>query len=157
MRRLLTLTLVATGLLAPAPAVAAPPAAPAVVSAGSSPREDLSGQRLRSPGSASIYLVDPEGYARAFPDIATYTRFYEDTDGVEVNDDLDDISRGPAFSRDAYLLRVVGEDGIYVVSDGVRRGIASWRVLERYGFDPDRARPVTRDRADEIPEGPAWR
>ncbi|MFI1993384.1 hypothetical protein [Actinoplanes sp. NPDC020271] len=156
MRRLLTLTLVATGLLTPAPAVAAPAAGTAVVTAASSPRDDLSGHRYRSPGSASIYLVDPEGYARAFPDIATYSNFYGDTDDVEVGYDLDDISRGPAFSRDAYLLRVLGDDDVWLVSDDVRRRV-TWRALDRYGFDADRAREVPWGAADEIPEGPVWR
>ncbi len=154
MRRLLTLALVATGLLVSAPAVAAPPAVAGVVS---SPRDDLSGNRYRSPGSASIYLVDPEGYARAFPDIATYDNFYDDTDGVQVSEELADISRGPAFSYDAYLLRVEGEDDIYVYSEGVRRRIASWRVLRDYGFDEDKAREVIWEEAEQIPEGPLWR
>lgn len=156
MSRLLALVLIAA-CLSPTPAQASDSATTASATPAASVRTDLSGHRYRLPSTDGVYLVDPEGYARGFPDWTTYSNFYADTSGVEASNVLSGISRRADFTRGAYLMTIPDESGVYVVSDGMRRGIASWPVLEKYGFSETKFRSTTREYANTIPEGPVWR
>ena len=160
MRRLLSLVcLVAALLPAPAQATVAErqPTGTGHAVATDPPRPALSGWRMRIPGTDGVYLIDPEGYRRGIPNWSTHENLFRDLNAVEPNSVLAFIPVRSDLSRGAHLARVDGTDGVYLISNGIRRGIASPATMDKYGFDWAKVRPIEADVLESIPDGPTWR
>jgi len=121
-------------------------AAPAHAAVGKTPEQaqtsarhpELSGKRLRAPGSDSVYVIDQNGYRRGIPDADTFDSLFRDWQSVEENDIVDEISSRPDLSRNAFLGREPGTDGVYLFTDKGRYGVASAATMDKYGFDWDK-------------------
>jgi hypothetical protein len=159
MRRLLAITaILATGALVPAPAnaVEAMPLHPACAGVSGAIRTDLSGLRLQVPGQASIYLIDPEGCRRGIPSWDTFVSLFSEHTAIPYIDTMM-IADGGDLSLNCTLAQVPGEAGIYLISNGIRRGIASPETMNKYKFRWDTVKQIPKPVMDAIPEGPTWR
>jgi len=120
------------------------------------PRPDLSGLRVKSPNTAPIYLVDPEGYRRWIPNPATYNNLFRDWTGVAVDLGTNLISARPALDDGAFLARAPGTAPVYLVSNGVKRWVVSPATMDKYWFDWNKVRAVPAPALNSIPTGPSW-
>jgi hypothetical protein len=141
---------------APARAVEDLPPVPACAGAPGTIRADLAGLRLQVPGQASIYLIDPEGCRRGLPSWDTFVSLFSEHTAVPYVDTMA-IADGGDLSLNCTLAQVPGEAGIYLISNGIRRGIASPQTMEKYKFRWDTVKQIPKPVMDAIPEGPAWR
>jgi hypothetical protein len=120
------------------------------------PRRDLAGRRMRTPASASIYLIDPDGYRRWIPNRLTYDRLFRDGRGITDDFALDQIAQRPRITSAAMLVRGDQYDSIYLLEHGVKRLIPSPAVMDKYHFSWDRVFVVKQFFIEKIPHGRNW-
>jgi hypothetical protein len=139
--RLIALTCVAVVGLSAGPAHAAVGKTPEQSQTSTSSRHpELSGKRLRAPGSDAVYVIDQNGYRRGIPNAETYDSLFRDWESVEENDIVEEITSRPDLSKGAFLGREPGTSGVYLFTDKVRFGIASAATMDKYGFDWNKVR-----------------
>ena len=119
-------------------------------------RPDLSGLRIKSPTDTAIYLIDPEGYRRHIPNPETYENLFRDWNGIVADINANDIARGPALSSGAVLAKSPGRAEVYLVSNGIKRHIASPAVMDKYYFDGGKVQTMSQSVLDSIPTGQTW-
>jgi hypothetical protein len=120
------------------------------------PRRDLAGCRMRTPASASIYLIDPDGYRRWVPNRLTYDRLFRDREGIADDLALDQIAQRPRITSAAMLVRGDESDSLYLLERGVKRLIPSPAVMDKYHFSWDRVFAVKQFLIEKIPHGRNW-
>lgn len=120
------------------------------------PRPDLSGLRVRSPNTAPIYVIDPDGYRRWIPNPDTYNNLFRDWTSVVVDLGTNLIAAGPALDDGAFLARAPGTAPVYLVSNGQKRWIVSPATMDKYWFDWSKIRDVPLSALNAIPTGPSW-
>ncbi|RJO59281.1 hypothetical protein C4546_02780 [Candidatus Parcubacteria bacterium] len=70
------------------------------------------------------------------------------------NSELDQYTKGPALKlRDGELVRVKGEGAVYVISNGLRRGITSRQMLNQFGYKIKNVLVISPRLAEEHPVG----
>jgi hypothetical protein len=119
-------------------------------------RPDLAGLRVRSPNSAPIYLIDPEGYRRWIPNPATYDSLFRSWDGVVDDLGTNLIATRPALDDGAFLARAPGSAPVFLISNGQKRWIVFATGMDKYWFDWNKVRDVPASALDAIPTGPHW-
>jgi len=119
------------------------------------PRTEYAGLRLKDLTGPAIYLVNPEGYLMLIPDPKTYNNLFRNWDGIQATD-ISNIAKGPALSVDAVLAKADNSDTVYIVSNGVKRGIPSPAVMDKYHFNWERIYVVPHVLIDSIPTGNVW-
>lgn len=98
------------------------------------PHPELAGKRLRLPGEAAIYLIDPEGYRHHIPDPYTYNRIFRDWGGVFDDADLYDIPDAGPLTYGASVIRGDNMAPVYLVSTGMKRHVSSPPVMDKCNF-----------------------
>jgi hypothetical protein len=91
------------------------------------------GRRVRTPGTAAIYLV-MEGKRRHVPDPETYFNLFDSWADVEDTHDADDLPLGDPLGRGARLVQAGVPGRVYLDSNDVFRWITSPDVFNRYRF-----------------------
>jgi hypothetical protein len=122
----------------------------------SCPWPELAGQRLMSPGSPELYLIDSDGYRRCIPNQRTYDRLFRDWRGLANETWLDAIALGSPLSRGTILVQGGPSGPVYLLDNGRRRPIRDESVMEKYWFNPARVflcQPVL---LDQVPLGKDW-
>ena len=119
-------------------------------------RPDLNGLRMKSPSSAAIYLID-EGRRRAIPSHQTYNNLFRDWEGIVVDININDITSGPLLSEGAILVKSHHIDGVYLIDNGMKRGISSGQLMDKYHFSWKKIRTVDRILLDFIPNGETFK
>lgn len=97
------------------------------------PRTDLNGLRLKLPGDPTVYLIDA-GYRRAIPDPGTYLNLFADWNGIYEDIDVPSIPLGPPITQGAVLAKATDQATVYLVDNGVKRGISSADRFNQYHF-----------------------
>jgi hypothetical protein len=120
------------------------------------PRPDLAGRRLRMPGQRGVYLVDPAGYRRHVPDVATYERLFRSWDGIATLPDVDELPDRPPLGDGTMLVRGDATGAVYVIDQGRKRRIASPHTMDKYWFDWSRVCPVRQVLVDHFSCGNHW-
>jgi hypothetical protein len=120
------------------------------------PRPDLSGLRVTSvnPGDP-IYLVDPEGFLRFIPNPATFNNLFANWNGI-VALDLINIAMAAPLTDEAILAKADNSDTVYIVSNGMKRGIPSPDVMNKYNFNWGAIFVVPHVLLDFMPTGAIW-
>jgi hypothetical protein len=90
------------------------------------------GQRIKTPTSGAIYMVDPEGRRRHIH-ASVYDRTFRSWGGIITRSDALCITPGPAFDTRSYLARDA-QGAYYFVDQGVARWIVSGHVYDKYHF-----------------------
>jgi len=111
---------------------------------------------MRTPASASIYLIDPDGYRRWVPNRLTYDRLFRDREGIADDFALDQIAQRPRITSAAMLIRGDESDSLYLLEHGVKRLIPSPAVMDKYHFSWDRVFAVKQFFIEKIPHGRNW-
>ncbi|MBT0770755.1 hypothetical protein KIH74_17560 [Kineosporia sp. J2-2] len=101
-----------------------------VQAASGDPRPELNGLRVRVPNNNAIYLV-LDGYRRFVPNMTTYNKLFRDETGIVTDTGVADIPVGPALSDGASL---IGGNGVYLVSNQVKRHVSSGAAMDKYWF-----------------------
>jgi len=122
-------------------------------------RSDLNGYLLRTPRTATVYLVD-QGKKRRIPDRETFNNLFRGWGTIVEDIDLAEIVTGPTISRGAVLARGDGDRTVYLVDGKSKRAIANPATMDWYHFRwPSKARGtiVPKIVLDGIPRGPMIR
>jgi hypothetical protein len=99
------------------------------------PRPDLAGLRVALPlGRSGVYLIDPQGYKRGIPDPTTYNNLFRDWNNIVTSIDITMISDGPGFAPGSILITAPGS-GVYLLDNGIKKGISSPAVMDKYYFN----------------------
>jgi len=116
-------------------------------------RPDLNGLRIKSPSSGSIYLID-EGRIRGIPSGQTYNNLFRDWKGIVSDINMNSIASGPSLSEGAILAKSHNHAGVYLIDNGMKRGISSHQAMDKYHFSWEQIRSVDQILLDIIPNGP---
>lgn len=151
-------SLLVAALLGLAASPAATAAGAQATAKGSSARiqgehPELNGYRIKTVTSAAVYLV-LDGKRRGIPNEATYFNLFRSWDGIQNVIDIDRIDDGGNLSDGAMLAKSPSSATVYLVSNGVKRGIASAAVFDKYSFDWDKIVTVSAVVLDAVPNGP---
>jgi hypothetical protein len=97
------------------------------------------GQRIKTPTSAAVYMVDPEGRRRLIPDRYTYEHFFRDWSGIITTADALCVYPGPALELAFDFLAKSSSGPAVYFADAVgnshqARWIPSAAVFDRYHF-----------------------
>ncbi|MGW4237401.1 hypothetical protein ACWEJP_11240 [Streptomyces sp. NPDC004749] len=114
---------------------------------------ELNGYRIKTVNNASVYLV-LDGKRRGIPNEATYFNLFRSWDGIQNVIDIDRIDDGGNLSDGAMLAKTPSSATVYLVSNGVKRGITSAAVFDKYSFDWDKIVTVSAVVLDAVPNGP---
>jgi hypothetical protein len=99
------------------------------------PRPDLAGLRIALPeGRSGVYLIAPDGYKRGVPDPTTYNNLFRDWNGIVTSIDITQISDGPGLASGTILIDAPGY-GVFILDNGVRKGISSPAIMDKYYFN----------------------
>ena len=133
----------------------------AILAASGSPpeavtRPELNGTRVRSPGTATVYLID-NGFRRAVPNVAAYEALFRDWECIVEDLDIDAIRMGDPLGDSAELVRLSGDPAVYFVDGATRRHVANPQVMDRFRFAWERVREVSSEELRRWPEGPKLR
>jgi hypothetical protein len=134
--RLLVLTLVAAlGTVV----LAVPARADAAASCPDGGYPGVPGQRIKTPTSPAIYMVDPEGRRRHILNQRTYEHFFRDWSGIITTPNAQCVYPGPDLEISFnFLARATPGTAVYFVeSDGPvqeARWIPSVAVFDKYHF-----------------------
>jgi hypothetical protein len=123
---------------------------------GPGPRPDLKGQRVRCDGGPATFLIDPEGYRRGIPTAAVGTKLFADSVKLEMRG-CDAIPLAGYFSQDAYLARKENSFDLYLITNGVRFGIANAATFDAFRFDWDKVIELSAAELKPIPLAATWR
>jgi hypothetical protein len=115
-------------------------------------RPDLNGSRLRSPGQATVYLID-SGFRRAVPNIPAYEALFRDWDCIIEDIDPETIRLGEPLGDTASLVRLAGQPAVFFIDGTTRRHVASPQVMDKYRFAWERVREITTEELARWPEG----
>ncbi len=122
------------------------------------PYAHMAGQVYRSAHEGKLFLVDPLGALREIPDRPTFDNLFRDGTVINtVSEGLDTIPRCRALSPGAILLRGQGSNGVYLMSDGRRYGIASPAAMDRYSLAWEKVLEAPAPVLAFFPEGFTWR
>ncbi|WP_413812556.1 hypothetical protein [Streptomyces sp. OE57] len=113
---------------------------------------ELNGYRIKTVNSAAVYLV-LDGKRRGIPNEATYFNLFRSWDGIQNVIDIDSIDDGGNLSDGAMLAKSPSSATVYLVSNGVKRGITSAAVFDKYSFDWDKIVTVSAVVLDAVPNG----
>ena len=119
------------------------------------PRPDLAGARLWPLVGPNVYLVNPEGFLQLVPDPATYNNLFIDWNGI-TRTDIANIALGPPLSSGAMLAKGDSSPTVWVISNGVKRGVTSPEVMTKYYFNWNHVMTVPQILIDSIPSGSPW-
>ncbi|MGV9855775.1 hypothetical protein ACWDWU_44595 [Streptomyces sp. NPDC003442] len=114
---------------------------------------ELNGYRIKTVNSAAVYLV-LDGKRRGIPNETTYFNLFRSWDGIQNVIDIDSIDDGGNLSDGAMLAKSPSSATVYLVSNGVKRGITSAAVFDKYSFDWDKIVTVSAVVLDAVPNGP---
>ena len=118
-------------------------------------RTDLDGLRLKSPTSATIYLID-RGQKRGIVDGVTYDALFKDaanSSSVISDIGLPDLDTGPLITDGTVLVRAVGGSSVYLIDQNTKRHIGNPDTFTRYNFSGDKIVPVPPAVIAAIPDG----
>jgi len=115
-------------------------------------RPDLNGLRIKSPSSATVYLID-EGRRRAIPNPETYYNLFRDWNKIVVDINVNSITSGPRISNGAILAKSHHGKAVYLIDNGVKRWIRSRQAMDKYYFSWKQIRAVDKILLDFIPNG----
>lgn len=130
-----------------------PASAAATAGALQKPRPELDGLRVSLMPGQPIYLVMEGGYRRLVTREAQENLFLN-LEQVLYDLDVNDISEMPPLSSDAVLAIGEGLHTRYLVSNGLKYGVPSPPVFDRYGFNPYKVVVVPPVVINAIPNGP---
>ena len=116
------------------------------------PRPELNGHVYAIEGRPEIHLV-LNGYLRHVPDWETYQRLFKGAT-IEPVGTLSHISKGPALTKGAMLVRGKDVNKTYLLTDKVKMWIPNTTVFEQYHFDMAQCEIDSQIVVDFIPEGP---
>jgi hypothetical protein len=116
------------------------------------PRPDLNGIRMTLPGPSTVWLID-RGYKRGIPNPETYNNLFRDWNGIVVSIDVNEIPSGPNITNGAILATRPGPGTVYLIDNGVKRGILNPAVMDKYHFAWNRIYRVPQIVLDSIPDG----
>ncbi|GAA2333112.1 hypothetical protein [Streptomyces violaceusniger] len=114
---------------------------------------ELNGYRIKTVNSSAVYLV-LDGKRRGIPNEATYFNLFRSWDGIQNVIDIDRIDDGGNLSDGAMLAKSPSSATVYLVSNGIKRGITSAAVFDKYSFDWDKIVTVSAVVLDAVPNGP---
>jgi hypothetical protein len=120
------------------------------------PRKDLAGLRVKSPASPELFVIDPDGLRRYIPNPGTYNSLFRDWNGIVVDINVNEISRGADLTSGAVLVRAAGTAPVYLISNGQKRWITSPAVMDKYHFNWNTVLQVPAALVDFIPTGANW-
>ncbi|GIF42487.1 hypothetical protein [Actinoplanes xinjiangensis] len=159
-RLLAAVSAAAVLVLVPGPAAARAvhpdPAGAKVEAPAPQPRPDLKGQRVRCEGGPATFLIDPEGYRRGIPTAAVGTKLFADSIKIEMYG-CDAISLAGYFSQDAYLARQERSFNLFLITNGVRYGIANAATFDAFHFDSEKVIVLSSAELKRIPLAATWR
>ncbi|HEU5470177.1 MAG TPA: hypothetical protein VFV67_05950 [Actinophytocola sp.] len=144
-RVLAALLSVAAIVLAPAPAVASHTSSTAADPCGGEQWPGVPGTRVKSPNSARVYLVDPNGYRRWIVS-GYYFDLFGSWNGIEVDPYLQCMLQGPdlktfdldnplVMDRGSYLAKEIDDPAVYLLDGDQARWITTPQVFDKYHFD----------------------
>lgn len=119
------------------------------------PRMDLTGRRVRIPGSACTYLVD-DGLRRRIPDQETHDNLFRDGVSILESSEYSTIPSTYDLSAGALLAKGSGSQ-IYLVEVGRKRRILNATIMEQYNFAWDRVLIIPDILLLSLADGPALR
>ena len=119
-------------------------------------RPDLNGSRLRSPGQATVYLID-KCFKRAVPNVPVYEALFRDWDCIIDDIDPETIRPGDPLDDATSLMKLAGQPAVYFIDGTTRRHVASPQVMDKYRFAWERVREVSADELNKWPDGPKLR
>ena len=90
---------------------------------------------IRDGNQPPTYLVNDGGYKCHIPDPATYHNLFANDPTLTLTPEVPDIADGPAITPGAILARAKGANEIYLISNKVKRHIATNKVLHKYQFE----------------------
>lgn len=114
---------------------------------------ELNGYRIKTVNSPAVYLV-LDGKRRGIPNEATYFNLFRSWDGIQNVIDIDRIDDGGNLSDGAILAKSPSSAAVYLVSNGMKRGITSAAVFDKYSFDWDKIVTLSAVVLDAVPNGP---
>ncbi|MFC4068400.1 hypothetical protein [Actinoplanes subglobosus] len=120
------------------------------------PRPDLKGKRVRCEGGPATFLIDPEGYRRGIPTAAVGAKLFADQEKVEMYG-CDAISLAGYLSQDAFLARQESSFDLFLVSNGVKYGIADPATFDAFHFAWGKVIALSADELKRIPLAATWR
>ena len=127
---------VVTGLLAAA--AFAVPAQPASAACPDGGYPGPSGQRVKSPTSDAVFLIDPAGYKRPIPDPTTYNQFFRGWEGITTTSETNCYWTGSTIELGFDYLAKTSSGAYYFVdstgSTQVARWIPSVAIYDKYYF-----------------------
>ncbi len=116
------------------------------------PAPEYNGRLFQIPGHTEIYLI-LNGYLRHVPDWETFQELFSNG-RIEPADILDFISKGPALTKGAMLIRGKEVNKTYLLTDKVKMWIPNPTIFEQYHFDAAQVRVDPQIVLDFIPDGP---
>lgn len=110
-------------------------------------------QRLHTQ-EPTIYLID-RGQKRHVPNPATYDNLFRDWSDkrIDENANLSDVETGDPIDIGAVLARGRGEQTVYLIDHGMKRGVTSPQKMDQYYFSWDRVEEVPSILLASIPTG----
>jgi hypothetical protein len=116
------------------------------------PAPEYNGLLFQIPGQKEIYLV-LNGYLRHVPDWPTFQRLFANAP-IKPADAIDWISKGPALTKGAMLIRGKDVNKTYLLTDKVKMWIPNTTIFEGYHFDMTQCLVDPQIVVDFIPDGP---
>src|SRR5205085_12204310 len=112
------------------------------------PRPDLSGKLMKHPDFDPIYLIDPQGFRRWFPNPETLHNLCGASPNVETERLLADIAETTPIEDGAVLFKGDQRDEIFLTDHRLKRWITSPAVMVKYQFDKGDVKVVPQRVAD---------
>jgi hypothetical protein len=117
-------------------------------------RPDWNGLRLQVKGSEAKYLVI-DGFLRGIPNEETYYNLFPDLKNILVlPPKVENLPVGSNLSDGAKLIKSMNSKTIYLVTDKLKRPIASPDIFEKYYFDSSKVKSLEPIFVDTFPNGP---
>lgn len=110
---------------------------------------------VHSPGSRQWYLIDPDGYRRAFRTDRTFHTMFETTEVIEPRGDTGSIAWGPDLSRNTFLARVRGTTVNYLIIGESKHRVTE-SAFSACRFDPDYVVDIPAHLFDAYLDGRPW-
>lgn len=122
------------------------------------PRLELSGAKVRIPGSDALYVIDRHGYRRRIPFPLAFINLFKDSafHSALISSSVAEIPEGPSLDDDSILLRGAASEHIYLLDGGRKRLIRGRAVMEKYGFNESSVVVIPQAVVDAVPAGDVW-
>jgi hypothetical protein len=119
-------------------------------------RPDLVCQRVKSPATAHVYLIDPSGHKRWIPDAYTYEKLFVDWNGIQTDLDVIYIPDGAALSSGAELVKSTDSPAVYLFSNGCKSWISSPALFDKCHFSWQKIHTYDPLMINSIANCPSW-